>query len=282
MNIKSFLLPLTMGSYLCSANISFARPISIHATSAELSSSQEKNTENLTIDSRIKTVDYNRNTIVQLIGHTGFQTTVEFEAGEVIETVGIGDSTGWQVTPNSAGSVLFLKPTQVSPPTNLSIITNRRHYNIELMSRSGEKVDRNAILYVLRFRVPAPKQDKVEILPPPISPVTPDQWNRNYSYSGSEDLVPLEVFDDGISTYFRLSPGSETPAIFATSKKEGNNLVNISVRGPFLVVDRVGAEFVMKLGRLETYIFNEAIPSADKSDGPKRREQKRKRFLGIF
>lgn len=278
MNIKSLLLSLIIGSYLCTAHMVYAQA----PTADEKPIAEQKNIAQPIIDSRIKTVDYNRNMIVPLLGHTGFQTTVEFEAGEVIETVGIGDSTGWQVTPNSAGSVLFLKPTQVSPPTNLSIITNRRHYNIELMSRSGEKVDRKSILYVLRFRVQAPKQEKVEVLPPPISPVVPEQWNRNYSYSGSEDLVPLEVFDDGISTYFRLSPGSETPAIFATSKKEGDNLVNISVRGPFLVVDRIGAEFVMKLGRSKTYIFNEAIPTADMSGGPKRREQKRKRFLGIF
>ncbi|MEY4869867.1 MAG: hypothetical protein RIS11_1061, partial [Pseudomonadota bacterium] len=48
----------------------------------------------------IRYVDYNPDAIIRLTGHTGYQMMLEFEAGEQIETVGIGDASGWQVTPN--------------------------------------------------------------------------------------------------------------------------------------------------------------------------------------
>ena len=77
----------------------------------------------------IRYVDYNPDAIIRLTGHTGYQMMLEFEPGEQIETVGIGDSSGWQVTPNGAGTIMFLKPIGVPPATNLSIITNVRRYN---------------------------------------------------------------------------------------------------------------------------------------------------------
>jgi hypothetical protein len=102
----------------------------------------------------IRYVDYNPDTIIRLTGHTGYQMMLEFEPGEQIETVGIGDSSGWQVTPNGAGTVMFLKPIGVPPATNLSIITNFRRYNFELLAKSGLRVPQSQIIYAVRFRYP--------------------------------------------------------------------------------------------------------------------------------
>ena len=102
----------------------------------------------------IRYVDFNADAIIRLTGHTGYQMMLEFEPGELIETVGIGDSSGWQVTPNGAGTVMFLKPVGVPPATNLSIITNLRRYNLELLAKSGLRVPQSQIIYAVRFLYP--------------------------------------------------------------------------------------------------------------------------------
>ena len=65
-------------------------------------------------DPRIRVIDYDPDQIYSVTGHTGYQMTIEFEPDEKIETVGIGDSSGWQVTPNGNATLLFLKPTAVA------------------------------------------------------------------------------------------------------------------------------------------------------------------------
>lgn len=100
----------------------------------------------------IRYVDYSPDGVIRLTGHTGYQMMLEFEPGEKIETVGIGDSSGWQVTPNGAGTIMFLKPIGLPPITNLSVITNLRRYNLELVAKSGLRVPQSQITYAVRFR----------------------------------------------------------------------------------------------------------------------------------
>ena len=51
-------------------------------------------------DPRIHVVDYDPSDVVELRSALGFQLSVEFDPAEKIENVAIGDSLGWQVTPN--------------------------------------------------------------------------------------------------------------------------------------------------------------------------------------
>ena len=59
---------------------------------------------------------------------------IEFGASERIENIAIGDSLSWQVTPNKKADLLFLKPIDRSPSTNMTVVTNLRRYNFELIS----------------------------------------------------------------------------------------------------------------------------------------------------
>ena len=45
-------------------------------------------------DSRIRTVRYSANEVYQFIGHYGYQSAIEFEEDEKIQTVSVGDSVG--------------------------------------------------------------------------------------------------------------------------------------------------------------------------------------------
>ncbi|WP_295493523.1 TrbG/VirB9 family P-type conjugative transfer protein [Sphingorhabdus sp. EL138] len=230
------------------------------------------------VASNIRYVDYNPDAIIRLTGHTGYQMMLEFERGEQIETVGIGDSSGWQVTPNGAGTIMFLKPVGVPPATNLSIVTNVRRYNLELLAKSGLRVPQSQIIYAVRFRYP-PKVMAADTMatPPPLIATPPELWNRAYSYDGAKANVPEQVFDDGKATYFRFAAGSGAPAIFSITPDAGESIVNFAVRGPYTVVEQIAPQFVLRHGTEVTIIFNDAyaVPTPG-ADAPKQRTTKKK------
>ncbi len=235
-------------------------------------------------DPRIRIISYDPDQIFSVTGHTGYQMTIEFEPGEKIETVGIGDSSGWQVTPNGNATLLFLKPMAVAPATNMALVTNKRRYNLELNSRSGAKVSKDAITYVLRFRLPAPPPALISAAPgkDQLTPTAEAKWNRNYRFEGSKELVPEEVFDDGRYTFIRFAESLETPAIFAVSGAEDENLVNSNLRGNYVMVDRVSRQLVLRHGKLITRLHNEAYAEpAPGPNAPKPRPRKKRGFLGL-
>src|SRR5262245_43329626 len=58
-------------------------------------------------DPRIKQVMYDPDAIVQIRGQLGYEIPVEFDPNERVETVSIGDSLAWQVTPNRKATMVF-------------------------------------------------------------------------------------------------------------------------------------------------------------------------------
>jgi type IV secretion system protein VirB9 len=62
----------------------------------------------ITTDNRIKTNIYNPNEIYLLVLHFGFQSHIEFAKGEEIQTISLGDSYAWKITP--LANRLFVKP----------------------------------------------------------------------------------------------------------------------------------------------------------------------------
>jgi type IV secretion system protein VirB9 len=236
------------------------------------------------VDPRIRVIDYDPDQIYSVTGHTGYQMTIEFEPDEKIETVGIGDSSGWQVTPNGNATLLFLKPMGVVPDTNMALVTNKRRYNLELSSRNGARVNKAAITHVLRFRLPAPPPALTNAAPEEnrISQTPEELWNRNYRFEGSMELVPEEIFDDGRYTFIRFAENLETPAIFAVSGAEDENLVNSNLRGKYVMIDRVSGQIVLRHGKLVTRLFNEAYAIPEPGpDAPKPRPRKKRGFLGL-
>ena len=61
-------------------------------------------------DNRIRSMAYDPDQIVRILGKAGIQSTIEFGADERIENVAVGDSNAWQITPNRRASLLFVKP----------------------------------------------------------------------------------------------------------------------------------------------------------------------------
>jgi type IV secretion system protein VirB9 len=86
-------------------------------------------------DARVRTVTYDPANVVRLNGVIRASTQIVFADDEEIAHVAIGDAIAWEVAP--AGSILFLKPREKHPPTNLQVVTTRpdgrkRSYQFEL------------------------------------------------------------------------------------------------------------------------------------------------------
>jgi len=106
----------------------------------------------LTTDNRIKTYVYSPNEVYLLVLHFGFQSSIEFEKNESIETITLGDSYAWKITP--LGNRLFIKPMERNIRTNMTIITNRRTYQFDIVAKELESGAEKDLVYVMRFQYP--------------------------------------------------------------------------------------------------------------------------------
>ena len=212
------------------------------------------------LDPHIRTVPYNPDEVVRLEGDLRYQLTLEFADGEKIENVAIGDSLGWQVTPNKKATLLFLKPMARGHPTNMVVITDRRRYTFQLVTRGAGP--RSDSAYVVRFLYP-PEPEPPPPPPPPPPPGPPVMKNRAYSYTGSRASLPALVFDDGRFTFFKWPENTATPALFLVAADGSESLANYGVRDGYQIVEQLAARFVLRNGKDVTYVINDGWREPD-------------------
>ena len=113
------------------------------------------------LDPRLKTIAYNERDVVKVVGHYGFQTTIEFSTNESIENISIGDSIAWQVVPNQRGNLLFIKPIEENAQTNLTVVTSflvgtehikNRIYNFSLDAKQRDSHASNNFTWHIKYR----------------------------------------------------------------------------------------------------------------------------------
>jgi type IV secretion system protein VirB9 len=206
------------------------------------------------VDPRIRTIAYDSDQVVLLTGYLGYQMMIEFEPDERIENVSIGDSTGWQVTPNHKANLLFLKPMGVSAPTNMTVVTDRRRYSFDLRARKAPREPTAAMAYIVRFLYVDDTPVHVVATAPPEPP--PERRNTNYSYTGSRASLPSQVFDDGRFTYFQWAENVSVPALFLVAKDGSESIVNYHIHDGYQVVEQTAPRFVLRNGKDVTTVIN--------------------------
>jgi type IV secretion system protein VirB9 len=220
-------------------------------------------------DPRLKVVTYDPSAVVSVRGVLGYQMVIEFDPGEKIENVAIGDSVGWQVVPSHRANLLFLKPMERAPPTNMAVITNLRRYAFAL-SIGSRRARARDLIYSLRFEYPTPATVSVEA----VAPVPPQDVNHAYSYEGSPAIIPSRLFDDGHATYFQFRDGEAYPAIFTLDADKGEAVVNSSIHDGYIVIDRLARGFVLRRGKDVARIFNDGYQAV--GPGPLSPQPRRK------
>lgn len=106
----------------------------------------------ITHDNRIKTYIYNPNEVYLLVLHHGFQSHIEFSKGESVQTISLGDSYGWKITP--LGNRLFMRPLEKNIRTNMTIITDKRSYQFDIVAKDFEDDEEKDLVYQIKFFYP--------------------------------------------------------------------------------------------------------------------------------
>ena len=243
----------------------------------------------LRTDGRIKSLVYNEHEVFEVTAHYGYQTLIQFAAAEEIQNISIGDSIAWQVVPNNAGNMIFLKPVEDNAATNLNVVTDQRVYSFYLNAREPRGRNDPSITYRVIFNYP---EDEMELLlahdgrerqsrgatiARGLDGSDPSSWNFNYTFSGDDALVPVRIFDNGEFTYFQFDPATDTPAIFRVNPDSTEALVNHHIEGPYVVVQRTARQFTLRDGDTVTCIYNETYSRAPDLDigSPRNRDDVR-------
>lgn len=218
----------------------------------------QNNPVSFSSDARIKYVHYQENNVVPIEGRAFVTTHIKFGDKEEVLDIEGGDTAAWMVTYHAAlANTLFVKPTLSNSNTNLTVITNKHIYYFHLTNHT--KNEKSGRTYALHFRYPEsePKPVKASTTPTKESASMPRVLNTAYRFSGSPQLLPLHVFDDGQFTYFELSTQGTVPAIFAVEDKSGKeSTVNTRHQGKYIVVQRLAPQFTLREGKLATSVFN--------------------------
>jgi type IV secretion system protein VirB9 len=207
-------------------------------------------------DARLVSRLYSPDEVVRVEGQLGVQASIAFDADERIENVAVGDSASWQITPNKRANLLFVKPLAARARTNMTVITDRRTYFFDLVAGASASP-----LYVLRFTYPAePKPEPREAATPVLNdeevrlaegekPVDPAMLNFQWIRRGDARIQPVQLYDDGQSTYLTWPKDVTLPAILIRDEKGAEGPVNFAVRGDTIVIEGVLSPLFLRSGK---------------------------------
>jgi type IV secretion system protein VirB9 len=223
-------------------------------------------------DFRVRTADYNEDQVYKITGFFGFHALVVFGPDEKIQKIGAFDK-GWKV--DDLGNKIMISPKVEDADANLTVVTTRRIYHFDLAVKPFPKgkyrsqAEDTEQTYSLRFRYPDDEAfaaaaramaDRAERrLREAASAANNKPRNYNYTYMGSDAIRPYEVWDDGTFTYFKFYAQQDLPSVFVINDDGTESVVNKGMErdGDTLVVQRVGKQFVLRMGNSVTCIYNE-------------------------
>jgi type IV secretion system protein VirB9 len=217
-----------------------------------------------TVDSRIRIAAYNGDEVYKLRGFVGYQIDLEFEPGETFTGLGAGDLEGLSFV--GQDNHLFLKPKAAKVATNLTVLTSRRHYQIDYIALSQRPAaDDRDVIYALRFTyAPSSAQSAAEaaakLLESQLDNASATRpQNIDYWYCGQPVLRPVAASDDGVHTRLRFAANSDLPAIFVRNEDGSESLLNYSMDAGDIIVHRVAKQFILRRGKLTGCVVNQGF-----------------------
>lgn len=211
--------------------------------------------------------------------------TVQFQEGELIKNVSLGDTANWEVQPMfiggnwpSGAEVLVIKPKAADMSTNLVVTTDKRLYNIGLLSSQTNKYARLVTFYyptdtdvaisAAATQALQEQQTHEQSVVSSSPNVDLNHVNFNYSIKGdSPTWKPTRVFDDGTHTFVEFPSilGSTDLPVLYIEDNGDKELVNWRKSGNYFVVDRLFGEAVLISGvgndQTKVTIVNNAMSS---------------------
>ena len=257
--MKLVLLPVIAGIVLASPALAQDR-------SASPLKTVRSATRNATIEpaatgfvSGAQVYPFSEGTIFQVYAAPGLVTDITLQPGENLVAVASGDTARWVIGDTTSGSGdgkqthVLVKPFSAGLLTNLVITTDRRAYNIRLVSTAATALSSIRWTYpqdeLLALRR---KAEAAQAAAPVATGLAIEQLRFNYAISGDRPpWRPLRVFDDGSKTYVEF-PASlatgEAPPLFIVGADGKAELVNYRLRDRFYVVDWIFDTAELRLG----------------------------------
>ncbi|MGL4928260.1 MAG: TrbG/VirB9 family P-type conjugative transfer protein [Plesiomonas shigelloides] len=193
------------------------------------------------LDNRIQRTSYNANDVTKVLVKKGTVSLVQFDDGENIESIGLGDPEAWDVSVK--GSHIFFRPTvDDNPDTNVAVLTNKRNYSLYLQSTRGTPT------YILRFNYPKPIKP-LAVTEKKIPCNSGGKINGKYFVKGDMRISPYQIWDDGQFTCMRWSNANDLPMVYRANAEGKEMLVNTHMENNTMVIHEVSKNFVIRLGQ---------------------------------
>jgi type IV secretion system protein VirB9 len=216
------------------------------------------------VDSRVRVAAYDGEQVYRLRGFVGYQIDLEFEAGESFVGLGAGDIEGLAYF--GQNNHLFLKPKAARVATNLTVLTNRRHYQFDYVAEAQRPDLKDLdVIYVLRFVYAVPPgqaagEAAAKHIDTALALASEERpHNLDYWYCGGALLRPVAVSDDGVQTRLRFAANAELPAIFVRNEDDTESLLNYSMEDGDVVVQRIAHRFILRRGKLVGCVVNKGF-----------------------
>jgi type IV secretion system protein VirB9 len=229
----------------------------------------------LEFDKRVREVVYNAKDVTTIIGAYGYSTQICFADDEIIEHTVVGDALAWSIDPIEGSNLLFIKPKEKDANTNMTVVTNKKrtydfdlvavaveerrpYYKVTFKYPSEDQRTRDAALERTEQALRIARQEQVVLRTQLDNAVAlantlraaeiPVRRNPNYWWAGDEGIKPDEAFDDGTFTYIRYRGQREFPAVYLERERGKESLVNTTIKGDTIVIQRVAGRYVLRKG----------------------------------
>jgi type IV secretion system protein VirB9 len=221
----------------------------------------------LTTDKRIRSLIYSPNEVFRIVVKYGFQTMIEFDEKETINSISIGDIYAWDFS--EVGNKLIIKPLEDNIFTNMAIISKtasgiERVYHLELISKDIDSIEDDELIYTARFFYPDSEYQPIynEPYTPQPKEETPVLKPFNFNYkikpigklSNNSELIPTKVFNDETRTYFEFSKKLDEKPIIEDEK---GNILSVGTKDKYVFVNSVSKYFIIYIQNQKIKILNE-------------------------
>lgn len=196
------------------------------------------------------------------------ETVISLEPGEKFTNVSSGDPQRWDYTVATSGQgsdaqqQILIKPHMPHIATNLVITTDRRLYNLRLVSSEQGIPTRNVQFWypekmMTQVNAVTAKEANNGVIDTQ-SVVNVDQMNFGYNIrstgggfrSTSPAWKPIQVFDDGIHTFIQFPTNvaqDNLPAMWVLENGQ-QSVINYRAKPPFFVVDKIFKQAILAMG----------------------------------
>ena len=192
--------------------------------------------------------------IPRIVCRPNHLTDIALQPGEKVTAVHAGDTARWQIAPATSGADdqetvhVVVKPLMPDIRTNLLVMSDRRTYNLDLLSSATNFIP------AVRFSYPEDtlngwkafieegkkKQAREE---QDVYNLSPDDLYFGYEVTKGKEHSwrPVRVFDDGVKTYLEMPAKYKSLEAPVLMFYEGSQLklVNYRVKDRFYVADRI-------------------------------------------